>query len=101
MAGSANLFTDYILDGVVTARPTNPATIDSESIAADGVSAVTISSMPNPSVISFSVPNSVNSIPEYTDTDGVLHFICNTVGVYTITVQAFPCLDKVFTITAA
>ena len=100
MPGEADLFTDYILAGVVTPRPASPATINKTTFTANGTDTCIISSMINPSIVSFTSPSSVTPIPTYTDTDGTLTFSATEIGAYTITLTSFPYLDKIFTLTA-
>ncbi len=98
--GIADLDTDYILAGVVTPRPANTSVIDTVLIAADGVATCTISSIPNPSTVSFTVPVSANPIDTYLETDGTLTFSALEAGEYTISIDSFPYLVETFYITA-
>lgn len=98
--GDANLASDYVLGGVITARPANPATINKTTFAADGIDTCVISNMLNPSTVSFVVPSNTDPIDTYTDTDGTLTFSALEAGEYSITLSSFPYLDKVFNLTA-
>jgi hypothetical protein len=80
--GTASLLTDYVKDGVVTARPENPATL----------SGMTLLTLPNPCVIT------VQGVAhDCTDDTADLSF--SQPGTYEVRVSAFPMLDATFQVT--
>lgn len=79
--GTAALDTDYVLNGAITARPKNPATLNG----------AVLSNLPNPSTVT------INGTP-YTVTDRELDMTFPNAGTYVITVSSpFPYLDASFT----
>ena len=94
IAGEADINNHYIVGGVLTTRPANPATIDKTEIIANGRDVAVISNLPNPSEVLI-IP-----IGRYTVTDGSIEFSTDTAGDYKITISSFPYLDKEFTVHA-
>jgi len=81
--GTADLNLDYVLNGVVTPRPANSATI----------AGTELSNLPNPCTIS------INGSPyPCADTSAALSLTQS--GTYAVKVSAFPYLDANFTVTA-
>ena len=91
--GIADDVTQYIVDYIVCDRPAFPGVLSSSSIIADGVDGVTISSLPNPTLVMINGSN-------YEVTDGIFEFTLDIPGKYKILCQAFPYQDKEFEVTA-
>jgi len=91
----------YFISNLPVFKNTNPSTIDTTTITANGSSTATISSIPNPSTAFFTVPEGANPIDSTTIIDGTIAFSCNTIGEYTITLSSIPHLTETFTITAS
>jgi len=92
--GVANDTTQFIDNTVVIDKSENPATIDKATIHADGVDIVTISTLPNPTIINLSGE-------KYIVSDGVFSFTVDTPGAYVINCDAFPYLVKEFIVNAS
>lgn len=75
----ASIATDYVLDGVVTPRPANPATVDG----------LTLSNLPVPCTITIDGQ-------EYACGDDTAELSFTQPGVYRVTVSAWPMLDVTF-----
>jgi hypothetical protein len=71
----------YVLDGVATLQPENPAIL----------SGLELTSLPVPSIIN------INKV-DYPCTDSVATLSFNQPGTYKVTVKSWPYLDKEFTI---
>jgi hypothetical protein len=83
VAASANVKTDYILNGAVTPRPTNPTTL----------SGMKLLNVPNPSTVT------IAGVNPQTVTDGEVDLEFTQPGTYTIVVSSWPALDATFTVT--
>lgn len=81
--GSGNPATDYVFNGVITRRPTNPSTI----------AGMTISNVPNPSNVT------IGAGTPQTVVDGVVNLSFTQPGTYTVVVSSWPMLDATFTVT--
>lgn len=94
--GTYNDVVNYI--DIVTNTPAIkadlPAYIDKVTMSANGIDVVTISSLPNPSIVI--LENIFHEV-----TDGTFEFTVDTAGEYRITCKAFPYLDKEFIINAS
>jgi hypothetical protein len=75
--------TQYVADGAIVARPTNPSTI----------SGMTISNVPNPSTVTIDGAN-----PQ-TVTDGTVDLSFTQPATYTVVVSSWPYLDATFSVT--
>lgn len=92
----------YVSSGAITARPALPGSWSSTSIVADGTSAATISSLPNPSTVTIRTnAGSVNPITVMTIIDGSFSLTTTQAGGYFVTISAFPYLDINTLITAS
>jgi hypothetical protein len=80
--GEVDFHTDYIVAGVKTARPVSPVTL----------AGTTLSNVPVPAKVR------VNAM-FYDTTDSTVELTLPALGTYSITVIAFPYLDKSFTVT--
>ena len=81
--GVANWATDYVLNGAITPRPANTATI----------SGMTISNVPNPSTVTIAGGSPT------TVTDGEVDLSFTQPGTYTVVVSSWPMLDATFQVT--
>lgn len=77
----SDLYLDYVAAGVVTPRPSNPATL----------AGMTISNLPIPSVIQINAAS-------YPCTDNFAILTFTQPGTYAVTVKSWPYLDKSFSI---
>lgn len=86
MEGTASIESDYVVGGAITARPTMAAAISAQSIAADGVSAITIGDLPAGVELVIHGPVVTSGI-----TDGsVVELTFALPGSYTIWLSLFP-----------
>jgi|SRR5919107_5111666 hypothetical protein len=98
--GVVNPVTQYILAGVITARPVNTAGIDKAIVIADDTDLVILTGVPNPSKVRITAV-SENQAPLVIDvTDGTANITFNRAGAYEILVQSFPAQDAQFFIQA-
>jgi hypothetical protein len=74
---------DYVLNGVITPRPTNPSTL----------AGMKISNVPNPSTVT------IDGVNPQAVTDGEVDLNFTQPGVYTAVVASWPMLDATFTVT--
>lgn len=89
----------YVSSGVATARPANPATIDTTAIQANGTDEATISGIESGATVTVTDANGQTA---YVVTDGALEVTADEPGTIRIDVQGvFPTLDKSFTVTAS
>lgn len=102
IAEAANDTAQYVMGGVVVARPGFPATWDKSTIAANGIDKARLSILPNPSIISINAPVNMGiaSVPDQTVTDGVFEISATVIGGYDVTATAWPYLDFKVTINA-
>lgn len=101
LAGEANLYNDYILNGVVTARPTQSTSITGTTLLANGVATVTISGILNPTVVNTIVPPGANANNTIVVTDGTLVFSTTYPGTYIFTLSKFPYLPITYSVVAS
>lgn len=71
-----------------------PCAIDKESMLADGIDSITISNLPNPSIVVF-------EDEEYEVVDGAFQFTLDLAGEYRIRCKAYGYIDKVYFINAS
>ena len=81
--GIGSPVTDYVLNGAITPRPANTATI----------SGMTISNVPNPSTVTIAGGSPT------TVTDGEVDLSFTQPGTYTVVVSSWPMLDATFQVT--
>ena len=93
----ANLTTDYMLDGVVTERPTQGTTLSKTTLTADGIDSITILNAPEGI---FSATNTVTKEAITGSINGTDTFSTTIAGTYKITIEAFPYLPFETTIEA-
>jgi hypothetical protein len=88
----------YVVSGVPTTRPANPAAIDTTSIVANGTDTATVSGIESGALVSVTDPNGSSQYAIY---DGSLLVSSATPGVFRIQVRGiFPTKDVSFTVTA-
>ena len=88
IVGVCDQITQYVLNGVVTNRPTQSTTIDKTAINANGNDVVTISNAPIGATCTISNSETVTGIIDGTDT-----FVTTIPGTYFMTITQFPFLD--------
>jgi hypothetical protein len=81
--GTGDTTTQYVTNGVITARPPNPTTL----------SGMQLSNVPNPSSVTIDAAN-----PQQV-TDGEVELSFTQPGTYTIVVSSWPMLDATFKVT--
>lgn len=91
----------HIVSGAVLAKNPQSVTVSKTSMTADGSDSVVFGSITNPSSCVIEVPVDAVGIAPFTITDGTLTFKTFVPGVYTITIDYFPYLPFVQTITAS
>ena len=100
---TADPTTEYITNvgtsNDITARPAMGTSIDFTTLTADGTDSINITSIINPTDVSFVVPEGVVAIDPVTVTTGSLTFKTEQSGIYTITLKSFPNLDTTYTVT--
>lgn len=98
--GQIDPITHYAPEGEITARPANPVQLDSTVVLADGVSALHLTNVPNPSRVT--VRNILEAAPPFVAdvADGFLDVTFNRAGSYSISVESFPTQDVQFNIVA-
>ncbi len=106
LAATANLDTDRIVAGAVVAK-VSLDTICSFTNAggwlANGVDTISYgTSLPNPTSVEIKCTNPrFTHVPIFNETSGTLTLTTLAAGDYTITLRAFPYLDKIITVTAS
>lgn len=95
VAGSANTLTQYVNTAKrrVENRPTINGAVSKNPFVADGVDTSCISGLPKPCIVLFEGE-------QYLTEDGVFEFTTDVPGIFQVIVQAWPYLDKTFTIEA-
>lgn len=88
----------YVLDGSVTQRPEMEIVADKETIVGDGVDEAMFSGLPNPCDVTVVVAGLV--IGNETSEDGSFALSAESPGAYSVTLSAWPYLDKTMTVTA-
>lgn len=88
--------TQYIVDGEPVPRPPNPAAINKTQLDADGADEAVLTGIPIGSTVDILGPVTSSTQVD----DGDLEITVDVPGVYRITVQSFPELDKEFTLVA-
>ena len=91
--------TDYywhLTNEEITARPVNSASADKATMDADGIDSITVSNIPNPSVVRVGP-----FAAEYDVTDGVFEFTIDAPGDYVFRMFSFPYKDKEIEISAS
>lgn len=84
VVGTADLNTDYVLNGAIAARPANPTTQNGTTLSdVPAGSAITIEGETHPEPVM----------------DGVVELSFAESGAHTVTVACWPYLDAVFTVT--
>jgi hypothetical protein len=97
LEGSADVCTQYVVDGGLVSRPANPAVFSAVVAAADGTDEVVIAGVPAGARIAVTGPVTQTGIADGTD-------ICLTFarpGIYLVRVESFPYCDLEVTIDAA
>jgi len=87
--GATDGATQYIVNGVPTARPVQSSAADKQSIKADGSDTATITGIPVPCAVHIDGPVVMQDIAV---PDGSLTFTALVPGAYRIRVEAFPFL---------
>ena len=87
----------YVVDGSITPRPTNPVTLTSIEVAANGTDVTALANLPDSCTITYTGPGF-----EITKevTGGTAEFTTDVIGLHTIKVVAFPYLDWEGTVNA-
>lgn len=97
LEGSADVRTQYVVNGALVSRPVNPAVFSAMAAAADGTDEVVIAGVPAGSKVAVTGPVSLSDIADGTD-------ICLTFarpGAYLVRVESFPYRDLEVTVDAA
>jgi hypothetical protein len=97
LEGSADVCTQYVVDGGLVFRPANPASFSAMVAAADGTDEIVLTSVPAGARIAVTGPVSQTGIADGTD-------ICLTFarpGAYLVRVESFPYRDLEVTVHAA
>lgn len=98
--GNVDPATIYAPNGVITARPANPAAINKAVVTADDQDAAVISNLANPSKVTVRSVLDVTA-PFVADVvDGTLSITFNRAGSYEISVESFPAQDARFQVQA-
>lgn len=87
---SGDVVNAYVVDGSITPRPTNPVTLSSIVVAANGTDVTALANLPDPCTITYTGPG-FELISEVAG--GTAEFSTDVVGEHTIKVVAFPYLD--------
>lgn len=93
----ADLITDYVLNSVVTKKPTQETTLSKTILTADGVNSITIFNAPDGI---FSATNTVTKETLIGSINGTDTFATTIVGTYLVRIESFPYLDFEATIEA-
>jgi hypothetical protein len=99
--GIVNPETHYAPEGAITPRPLNTANIDRVIVPANDVTPITISNVPNPSVVTIRSVTEIQAPVQATVLDGIAVITFNRPGVYDISLDSFPSQEVKFTIQAA
>jgi|GEM_PF-1510007 len=95
--GTANGLTDYIDQGAITPRSTQPTTIDKLTLTADGIDTVTLSNAPSGT---FTATNTTTRETVSGAINGTDSFLTTIQGTYKIKIESWPYLDFEVTINA-
>jgi hypothetical protein len=98
LIGEANEFANYIDQGTVTQRPTQPTSLSKLTLTADGVDLITITN--EPIGATFTAVNTVSGKVVTGLIDGTDSFSTTIVGAYKITIVLWPYLDFEVTVNA-
>ena len=96
--GECSPFTDYILSGLVTPRPTQAITLDKTTLIADGVDKITFTGAVSGSTITVKGLLSGNTATGTCDNPD--YFSTVIADTYQVTISCWPYLDFTITVTA-
>ena len=97
LSGTANYLTQYVVDGVVTERPTQSTELDKSTLTANGVDVINITGAPTGT---FTATNTTTRETVTGSISGSDTFSTTVAGTYEIKIESFPYLDFVTTVEA-
>ena len=95
--GDANDLTDYIYQGEIVARATQPTTLNKLTLTADGIDTITLSNAPSGT---FTATNTTTRETVTGAINGTDSFLTTIQGTYKIKIESWPYLDFEVTINA-